>query len=1439
ICGWVILPAQDLLTSRQKSQRGYIYQLTDKEAKKIYKKGSWIIDSSFYHTLVASYLLDSGFQQKLSIGHYLKTYAYGNEQHIFIQSVSDIMLYVLNNSRDLLIQLRGKEGNLITEAKIKVNGKRLRFDPDLQAYRKEKSNQQGVIEISYQGNISFASLDRRINNPVVGRAYSQVMRKAPVKYLWLPIEYVLLLPVDGVKSITHRYPQGKIARTVGFARRTFKGFMCLFDEYHCRNRYTRWPGYLVTNKPRYLPNDTVKVKAFIVNENGKPLKKSLLLKVGPKTLFSVSPTRPGSYQAEFVLHDSLNLKLDDNIGIKLLEEKRSKEAYISRDVKYEDYELDEVKLSLAISSRNHYRDSSLTVSLKAVDSNGLLQKGGTVELLVKSVGVHKAFKESVFIPDTLLYLQKPLFDDKPFSVEVPDSLFPEVNLKYEISASLLTTTNQRLTKKEKVQFFHKKEAISLTLLSDSLSVSFRENTQERSVSVSLYGHDIFGNKELIAKDSTPYILPVNPHFYGYEAVGEAVSEELTISQEAALLQFSSTRTKDSLFITSVNPRNIPFSYFLYRKNQEIEKGYAQELMFSTASTLKQDYFLSIQYIWGGTVIKENFQIPFYENELRIQAMHPLVVHPGQEVDIEVSVTDVHGEAVEGVDLTVYGYTSKFDKPTPALPYLGKLYPSRKFFNEFSASNESISRENPLVNTQWIEFPSLDSIPYYQFIYPGDSVYRFRYPVESGITQFAPFVYHKGNRQNIHIIYLDNSPVYVSWSENTSPYSFRVDSGYHTVRLRTARHEILIDSLFFEKGHKHIFSVSPEHRGKHIRVSAKEPVLSAYEKAQLYPYTFPYTHPGPDVYRYLYQGEEVHFLLPDPEKVRYPSETRVNLAGPVSGRYMLKEMDGFSTAFRHEGGYKYEFSPDLLKMTSLDEGRYFPESLWNYGSPSSLVDEVYTSDSIEEFWKLHIAEKRRRKLLTQPPAGEGGTAALRIDLSKVEREDQLLNSVLLRQYAPILQAIYPGTSRKFSGLAADVYRLMLLFPGEKYVLIDSIVLSPNGLTILSIPDQPMLVDSFGQEINRILEAAQREGRLDKADDMRLHNLYQHSYFSTVGGNMIKGRVVDAQTNAPLNGVAVTVKGTRQGTFTNEEGEYSFFVPPNRTQLSISYLGYAPRLVTIDADTFLLIRLKQEALMLEEVVVREYDVVSKKRRRYAGVTTTLAGRAKGVRIKGLTSVKMENPLIIINGQVYTGDASTLQASLIANAQVLSGEEAVSLYGARAANGVMLINTDDANILSGMRKNNFLPEVPLYLSESGENAYSIRQNFSDYAFWEPNVTTDQEGKASVSVQYPDDITGWDIHVLALNGEKQSGQLSQQVKSYKPVMAKLSVPRFLLEGDTVRLIGEVSNYTSDTVQVSTYFSSDERREKYTLTDKPILDYSYIIAGKDSQMITYQLETP
>lgn len=215
--------------------------------------------------------------------------------------------------------------------------------------------------------------------------------------------------------------------------------------------------------------------------------------------------------------------------------------------------------------------------------------------------------------------------------------------------------------------------------------------------------------------------------------------------------------------------------------------------------------------------------------------------------------------------------------------------------------------------------------------------------------------------------------------------------------------------------------------------------------------------------------------------------------------------------------------------------------------------------------------------------------------------------------------------------------------------------------------------------------------------------------------ITGVVNDQRTGAPLPGVSVTPKGSRQGTQTKEDGTFSITVPAGARVLVFSYVGYGTEEITLGTSNTLTINLGGSgAKNLDEVVVVAYGTQTERKitgsvskvsgtelenRPFTSVDQMLQGKVPGlqsvsptgqpggiqqVRIRGIGSITAgAAPLYVVDGvPLNTGDFSRLSNTSnalaginpndIESVSVLKDAASASIYGARAANGVILITT-----------------------------------------------------------------------------------------------------------------------------------------------------------------------
>ena len=203
--------------------------------------------------------------------------------------------------------------------------------------------------------------------------------------------------------------------------------------------------------------------------------------------------------------------------------------------------------------------------------------------------------------------------------------------------------------------------------------------------------------------------------------------------------------------------------------------------------------------------------------------------------------------------------------------------------------------------------------------------------------------------------------------------------------------------------------------------------------------------------------------------------------------------------------------------------------------------------------------------------------------------------------------------------------------------------------------------------------------------------------------ISGKVSD-RTGEPLPGVTVIIKGTSTGTITDIDGNYHISDVPTASTLIFSFIGMQNKEVLVGNQLTINVTLEEESVSLDEIVAIGYGTMRKKDltgsitqirpdkvadenpktvqdilRGTPGLRVGMDASAKGggsMEIRGQRSVYTggghNNPLIILDGMIFYGELSEINPDDIGQIDVLKDASAAAVYGAKAANGVVIITT-----------------------------------------------------------------------------------------------------------------------------------------------------------------------
>jgi len=303
---------------------------------------------------------------------------------------------------------------------------------------------------------------------------------------------------------------------------------------------------------------------------------------------------------------------------------------------------------------------------------------------------------------------------------------------------------------------------------------------------------------------------------------------------------------------------------------------------------------------------------------------------------------------------------------------------------------------------------------------------------------------------------------------------------------------------------------------------------------------------------------------------------------------------------------------------------------------------------------------------------------------------------------------------FSSFAADLYsqntKLNLEYKNEKIVNL-----------LRAIEDQSEYRFFYNEEIN--LKESKSINKSNASIREVLDQLFENTEinyeivgrqiilrsnaenFSSQQQKSVSGKVTDA-SGQPLPGVTIVVKGTTNGTITDPDGRYSLKNVPGNAVLQISFVGMKSQEISLSGKSEINVVLQEETIGLEEVVAVGYGTQSKRnitgsiqsvdteeltdmpvttvaqklQGKLSGVqinqTTGKPGEGMKLRVRGQASLAAGNdPLYVVDGFPIVGDINTINPNEIESISVLKDAASTSLYGSRAANGVILITTKRA--------------------------------------------------------------------------------------------------------------------------------------------------------------------
>ncbi len=1436
---------QRLAAARQSSYLTKVFRLTETQAQYLYAHGLKAARPGFFAVPVDSFPTDSLRPRPLPLGYYLVARAEGPQLVYWLRTETSRQVEVLDNQVDLALAVRDSLGRLLPDARVAVGRRPVPYDAATHTYRRAGGGRAGVLAVTHGGRTTYHALEQPLRPRTWSRVWRRVVFGFPLGYATRPV-YQLGQGVRHFNSTT--------TGLVGLVRAPFDEDVRDQRQQARRDRRKqRWASYVVFSQPRYRPTgDTLRLKVRVLRRRtGRPCRRPLALWLSAnyedgKRLATLPAVRPGTYEYTLPLTDTLGLRAD-SYGHVYLKDLHGHEL-IDESFRVEDYELNDAHYTLRVTEKEQRHGQPQAVYVRGTDANDLPLPEARVRLAVLPQREPGALpRHPLFIADTLWTHTQALDPVGETRINLPAGIFPEVDFGYTVQATFLTTDNERHVETADVDYRRAPGRLQLVLSHDSIRLGYD------SLGVARPHHAWL--RQLAASEQPrtqlpaqavllPLRLPLDYLADAYElrdASGQ--TETLTLNERNAGLTLRSDRTPDSITLAVENPHRVPFWYFVYRGNALRHRGYSRAYQLAVREVGAVAWHVSLHYRWGGQLRTAEYTVGGpAQPQLLITTNQPAVAYPGQKIKLDLVVTDERGRPVPDADLTAYAYTRKFDTPVPAeLPRFGQVVAERRARRRFKLAGEF--EQSTLRHTRrvlpwraWHARLGLDSLRFYQFLYPAGGMFQEYRPAPGGLTQVAPFVVDSGRVRGPIAVYIDGQPAYIHDVNEDDPYAIVADSGHHTISLRLPDTLVTLRNVYLRPRHKLTLSIDINHPRPELTVEKRPAQLSPAELTALRRSLVLVNLENQSAFTTLRQGSRLRVVH------RRPYDWRVGVVGPFRpDSVLLRRADGLRARFMFEPLFAYTLRPQLLKMVSVEPIEF--GRLADAGVSSSLpldgfaLTEADVRPSLYPRLLPHFEEPGP----TLP--GQG-----RLALRQPPSTDHIVGVV---EYVLLTRPDQPGFVRlsprlTLPALPPGRYRVDVLLSDSTCLVPAALVnVQANGQTYLQLRGadrQPAgaLSRRIGRLVRARIPAAQVQAAAPATPPER-----RDPGPPGPGWHPVRGRVLDAESGEGLPGATILLKGTTLGTATGPDGSFTLTVPPGSAVLTASFIGYTTQEQTTGPSLDTFFQLRGDAKQIGEVVVTGAFGIQNESftGRLAGVAVGVhvqakAGAVASITVRGTRSVTSEKQaIVVIDGVIVSKqELAGLNPDDIAATSILKGATATALYGTRAAGGVLIITTKGNGSRSPRPGLPTLPDVP-----AGDPRLALRRRFRDYAWWRPTLVTDAQGQAHTEVVLPDDVTSWDTFVLGSDNHRRMGAATGRLRSFKGLLAELAGPRFLVAGDRAQVLGKVLNYQPDTAQVTTIFKvgaqtvrSQARRVGTSVVDT--LTVAAPAAGADSVQVTFGL---
>ncbi len=1166
-----------------------------------------------------------------------------------------------------------------------------------------------------------------------------------------------------------------------------------------KKKIHKFEGYAMLSQAKYKPTDSLRFSSKIV-EKGKsctrPMKFRMIQTSPVYVQFDtlLKPNNHGMYSIEMPIPDSF--KLDQQILVVYIVESKKDKHIGNLYYTIEEYELDETDFNANLQMQG----DSLFAIIKAVDNNGFPKYGSRVDIEISPSYVTEIAGESLYLDD-IVWETDTTINSSFTKVHIPDSIAHLYRGNLFASFTLITPNNERFVTTSEIGI--DKKLITIKITTDSL-LKIRAFDGKEEVQIPAILHFKYGNKVGEQKIQLPFEAAYDPNTNYYGLV--AVSRYIDI-QSPDKVSSSAHRVADSAFLSISNPRKLNINYKLYHSKELIEEGNFTKpsKSWKKVDQGKSSYYLVYWYNWQAKVIEKNIAVHPNEKSLHMSIEQKANIFPGEETEINLTFKDHRGNPLPNVAVTSSSVSNQFNQGVDFdLSDFNPIYYSPYAYNNKNINELNLSRSVKLENP-WLRSFDLEQSILHQLHEPGSKLLTAYFPVKKDHLNsnlqhygfFNPFIFNDHQWANIVYIYINDELVY---DRSIKPLkTIIVKEGIYNITVRTQKHEFYLDSIEIKAQHKLIVSFDETLvqgiRNKKLSKKLKIKTMKEHARHVAMVYNLSsemllVESPGDETeaigyagYRVIpatigpyKNGDVLYFKLKDKWFIQSYKENSCYVV--TNDQVAVMEMNVFTAKKQFKlDKYGWTQNPSAL-VASVEDLKLKKEYIHDY--TNQLTKNTYSVQFIGEEISNFIIQK------------SDGSPVLYVSYSR-SSSIHSLEAGSYRVYYFKNDSTYESNEFEVKAVRHNYFQLEFKSTAE-----------PNLFDTLlqEFTYEARLERSLKGKSGVLLQLENLSG--DPLASITIKCEISHadsSSESTQKTSDNKGNVfIELKPGDKLK-IVTEIRDCRR---LGDEGfsyDYNQKTGVVRQSYTVNCPYYARSFEGIHDILILDWTSKRNRRTLDSK-----DVLAKNRfnwsfnlnsyRKYKALQCPSDlgyGNVNSKQVYGFLSYSDGDGV----SDAYENSNGAYYHDMNADAYNWSYGDDVAISEIRIQDSRRRDNYDDRNSYKPYLGTDLNVELDSVILNIGNNP--IRKNFADMAYWNPFVMTDNNGKASFRVRYPEDLTKWKETFIAMDNEYRTGAFISYVNSYLPISAQLSTSRFLVEGDESELKTSLINKLDDSISVKT----------------------------------------